>query len=151
MKEDALAPAAAAALLGAVGLSLLDAVLHLAPAAALVATLTGLALPGSEDETAGRTRGLPALALALVLGIATVRAGNRLEAVWLKSRDGSGQEGLEAAIEWNPADYEARLRLAESLVLERECDRARPHLMWLGDALPHHPSVQRLRSACALR
>jgi hypothetical protein len=147
-KEDALVPAAAAALVGALGLSLLDAVLHLAPAATLVAIVTGLALPGGEDESAGRTRGLPALALALLLGIAAVRAGNRIEALWLKSKEGGGLEGLEAALAWNPNDYEARLRLAEALVLERDCNRARSHLIWLGDALPHHPSVQRLRSAC---
>jgi O-antigen ligase len=148
-KENALAPAAAATLLGAVGLSGLDAVLHLAPAATLVAITTGLAFPGEEDEAPSRA--LPAIALTLLLVVGAVRAGNRLEGLRLKSQERSGLEGLEAAIAWNPSDYEARLRLSEALVLDQQCERARPHLVWLGEALPHHPFAQRLRSACGVR
>lgn len=151
-KERPLAPAAAATLAGAVGLGLLDAVLHLAPAAALVALVIGLALPGpaNEDESGGGRRAA-GVALAMLLAVLAVRAGNRLGALWLESRERAGFEGLEAALTWNPYDYEARLKLSEALVLAQQCDRARPHLAWLGDALPHHPSAQRLRAACGAR
>jgi O-antigen ligase len=142
-----LAPAAAAMLLGAAGLSLLDAVLLLAPAAALVAAVSGLALSAEGRDPTPTSRAL-SVALALLLGVAAVRAGNRLEGLWLESRPDAGLDGLEHALQWNPADVEARQRLAEALVLEQQCERAAPHLQWLEHALPHHPSTQRLARAC---
>jgi hypothetical protein len=139
-----------AAMVGAVGLSALDAVLHLAAGAALLAVVVGLALP-REPGAPSPSRHWPAVALALLLAVGAVRAGNRLGALWLKSRPDAGLAGLEEALRWNPHDVEARLRLSEALVLERDCTRAAEHLQWLRGALPHHPSAQRLIQACARR
>lgn len=145
--KEPLVPAAAAMLVAAAGLSLLDAVLLLAPAAALVATVTGLALPAATQDSTPRSRAF-SVALALLLGVAAIRAGNRLEGLWLKSRPDAGLDGLEQALHWSPGDFDARLRLAEAYVLEQQCERAAEHLAWLSAALPHHPSVKRLVSAC---
>lgn len=145
---DPLAPAAAAALVAAAGLSFLDAVLHLAPAAALLAAVAGLALPGAPRASPSPRAAGVAAVLVLLLGAGAVRAGNRLAGLWVESRSDAGLEGLERALQWAPADVEARTRLAEALVLDRDCARARPHLEWLAGALPHHPSVKRLRAGC---
>jgi O-antigen ligase len=137
--EGALAVSTVVALLG---VGAFDAVLQLPAAVASAALILGSCARGTGEPVPRPVRATWVVTLGVLCALACARL------VGLHQRALGGFEHLEQAVAWNPADLEARLELTEALVLDGKCERARPHVVFLRAALPHHSRPREFERAC---
>jgi len=142
--EDAQAATALVGLLvAALVAGSFDAVLLLAAPSYLVWSAAGLLLPDPQASprwTPGPTAHalLRAVALVLVLGLATQAVGRSLAVV--VAGDGEDQAALARAARLIPGEYRLRILLAE----QGDCAAARR----AAELLPHHDAVAKMDRAC---
>jgi O-antigen ligase len=148
--RDALPGAAALAgsvLAAALGLAAFDAVLS-QPGPLVVSALTIGMTSSTRGEASARVARVAVIPLALLLVWTSVASTRALVGLWWRTRPGTGLEGLERAVAWNPDDTFARFWLSELYMLKGRCDLAEPHLRELGELVPHHAALHTLRRSC---